>query len=109
MTEEEWLSGHDMLRMLDIAYESVSNRKLRLFACACCRRFYNLLSTDAARVALETSEEVADGCAKFTEMATAKRAVPVLHPRDAAGWVSNSAHFAAGRIAKHAALSAYST
>jgi hypothetical protein len=109
MVEDEWLSGQDMLRMLDQANESASRRKLRLFACACCRRFCHLLPTDAARVALETSEEIADGRAKFAAMAGAKRAVPVLSPWDAAGWASNCAHFAAGRIAKHAALSAYST
>lgn len=110
MTESQWLQGHDMLRMLDHAYGCASNRKLRLFACACCRRFYHLLPTDATRRALETSERAADKEASFAELFAAKRVVPVLRPRsNACEWASNSAHFAATRSAKNAALSAYST
>ncbi|MCI0462978.1 MAG: hypothetical protein L0Z62_39025 [Gemmataceae bacterium] len=109
MTEAEWRAGDDMLKMLDYANGWAGNRKLRLFACACCRRFYHLLPTDATRHALETSERAADRLTSFAELAGAKRAIPVLRPRSASEWASNCAHFAATRSAKHAALSAYST
>jgi hypothetical protein len=109
MNQKAWLTGDDMLKMLAFANERASNRKLRLFACACCRRFYHLLPSDATRLALETSELAADGLKSFAELVAAKRAVAVLHPRTAGEWASNSAHFAATRSAKHAALVAYST
>lgn len=109
MTEAEWLACDHVLRMLDHANLCASNRKLRLFACACCRRFYHLLPTDATRCALDASEGAADGLTRFAELAAAKRAIAVLRPRTAVEWASNCAHFSATRIAKHAALSAYST
>jgi hypothetical protein len=109
MTEEQWLNGEDMLRMLAQAYVCAGNRKLRLFACACCQRFAHLLPTKAARRALSASEGAADGLTKFADLAAAKRAVPVLAPRNATEWASNCAHFSANRISRHAAFSAYST
>ena len=83
MTEAEWLTSDDMLRMLDVANRRLNNRQLRLFACACCRRFVHLLTTEATRRALEASESAADGLTKFADLATAKRAIPVLQPRTA--------------------------
>jgi hypothetical protein len=71
VTEREWLKsgprkGTDrVLDMLEHAYGCARNRKLRLFACACCRRFNHLLPSDATRRALETSELVADGRSPF--------------------------------------------
>ena len=115
MTEKKWLAcgapkARDyMLDMLDHAYGCASNRKLRLFACACCRRFYHLLPSNATRRALDTSERAADGLVPFAEMYAARRAVKVIAPRNAAEWASNSANFAASRGAKEAAISAYST
>ena len=48
MTADEWLTSADPRRMLAFLRERVSERKLRLFACACCRRHWALLS-DAGR------------------------------------------------------------
>jgi hypothetical protein len=115
MTEAEWLAcgaGEPPDRMLDMlkhANGCAGNRKLRLFACACCRRYHDLLSTAETRHALETSEKVADRLVQFALMYAARRAIKVLAPRTAAQWASNCAHFTASRIAKEAALSAYST
>ena len=57
MTEQEWLSSSDpsaMIRMLRTGDERfntapfvVSPRKLRLFACACCRTVFHLLTDEA--------------------------------------------------------------
>jgi hypothetical protein len=38
MTEEAWLNSRDPLEMIEFVAEMVSTRKLRLFACACCRQ-----------------------------------------------------------------------
>jgi hypothetical protein len=115
MTEKAWLAcgtpdaKDQMLAMYKVAESRVSNRKLRLFGCACCRRFAHLLPTEATRHALEWSERAADGLVPFSELAAARAAIKVQHPRNAGGWASNCAHFLAGRAAKSAAFSAYST
>lgn len=37
MTEAEWLTGGDLVAMLEFVRPRTTNRKQRLFACACCR------------------------------------------------------------------------
>jgi hypothetical protein len=37
MTEQEWLTGTDLLKLLVFLRGRASERKLRLFACTCCR------------------------------------------------------------------------
>jgi hypothetical protein len=44
MTESEWEVCPEPRPMLEFLREKASERKLRLFACACCRRVWNLLS-----------------------------------------------------------------
>src|SRR5262245_28632296 len=115
MTEAQWLACGRVkppdrtLDMLAHANRCAGSRKLRLFACACCRRYYDLLPTAAARRALELSEKVADGQARFSVMCTARHAVREFAPSTAAQWASNCARFAASRVAKEAALAAFST
>jgi hypothetical protein len=67
-TEEEWLAADCPGRLLDYLWQRggparsrVGRRKLRLFACACCRRTWHLLGEDGVRQALETCERYADG------------------------------------------------
>src|SRR5579871_2975568 len=46
MTEAEWLACTDPQRMLEFLRDKASNRKLRLFACACCRLISQLFLDD---------------------------------------------------------------
>jgi hypothetical protein len=60
MTEAEWLTCADPEPMLAYLRGTASDRKLRLFACSCCRRVWALLIDPASRAAVEFSEAHAD-------------------------------------------------
>src|SRR5437588_418759 len=60
VSEEEWLACADPTPMLEYLRGKFSERKLRLFACACCRRVWNLLSDRYSRKALTVAERYAD-------------------------------------------------
>jgi hypothetical protein len=89
MTEAEWLTCSDPERMLRCllgkvgfktsvlrqlrrpGYESrprqADERRLRLYACACCRRIEALMADDRSRYAVEVVERQADGGASISE------------------------------------------
>lgn len=68
MTEGDWLAGTDPLPLLDFLDPQVSERKLRLFACACCRRVWPLLTDPRCRQAVEVAAGFADGLASVEEL-----------------------------------------
>lgn len=80
MTEQEWLACNDpvnMLRMVDGSLVDsgtqwtghgsrairISNRRLRLFSCACVREVWDKLTDKRCRRAVEVAERYADGLA----------------------------------------------
>jgi hypothetical protein len=58
-----------------------SDRKLRLFACACCRGAWRLFNSRAVRAAVEASERYADGQATAAELRDAQSTAARLAER----------------------------
>jgi hypothetical protein len=74
MTEAEWLACEDPRPMLDALPGTASDRKLRLFVCACCHRIWQLLPDPPTRSAVETAERFSDGLASQRELHAAREA-----------------------------------
>jgi hypothetical protein len=62
MDEQQWLTSIEPAPMLDyLRSKRVSDRGLRLYAVACCRRIWDLLTDERSRRAVEVAEGYADG------------------------------------------------
>jgi hypothetical protein len=61
MTEAEWLACTDPTPMLEFLRDRGAERKLRLFAVACCRRIQYPLADERCRNAVDVNERYADG------------------------------------------------
>src|SRR5262249_10623748 len=72
MNEQEWLVCDKPNPMLSFLRGKMSDRKLRLFACACCRRIWNLLSDDRSKRAVEIAELLVDGLVTMKELDKAR-------------------------------------
>ncbi len=68
MTEAEWLNTSTAPHMIDYLASRASERKLRLFACAACRRISCVMQFEASRKAVQVSERYADGQAEKDEL-----------------------------------------
>jgi hypothetical protein len=73
MTEAEWMAFTDPRPMLGFLRGRASDRKLRLFAVACCRRMWDLLPDERCRSAFETAERFADGLASLDSIREARQ------------------------------------
>lgn len=69
MTAAEWMAGTDPWPMLEFLERRASDRKLQLFAAACCRRAWSLSTDPRHREAVEAAERSADGLLSEAEFA----------------------------------------
>jgi hypothetical protein len=92
MTEADWLESVDPGRMLAVVRGKISDRKLRLFGCACCRRIWQLLPDPRSRRAVESAERLADGLVAQDEAEAAGNAAAevdaaaLVHVPEPVGW-----------------------
>lgn len=68
MTEVEWLTSVEPADMLRALGGQLTERKLRLFACACCQRVWPLLTRSAVHEAIRVAERYADHQATAEEL-----------------------------------------
>jgi len=67
VTEAKWLEGAELTSLLHFARDIVSDRQVRLFVCACCRRVWDDLD-GKCRTAVDAAERFADGTAQPHEL-----------------------------------------
>jgi len=72
MTEAEWLACIDTPPMRGALNGKASNRKMRLFAVACCRQIWQHLS-DEGRAAVEVMDRYLDGQATLEEVGAVRQ------------------------------------
>jgi hypothetical protein len=79
MTESDWLESSDPEEMLvELGELEASDRKVRLFMCACCRRIWDLFKDERCRRAVEIAERYADGLASDDEITESQEAVDAV-------------------------------
>ncbi|MHB8969950.1 MAG: hypothetical protein ACYC3X_05015 [Pirellulaceae bacterium] len=90
MNESEWMTVGDPTPMLSLLYDANFRRKqvdpqvirkMRLFACGCCRELWDSLPA-AGREAIEQGEADADGTANRRQLNRARTAAENALPND---------------------------
>jgi hypothetical protein len=79
MNEQAWLAGTDPQPMLEFLCGKASERKLRLFAVACCRRELHFVENEQWQRALETAEQYADWLVHDGELEAARERIGSSH------------------------------
>lgn len=79
LTEAEWLSAKHPEPMLNALRDRISDRKLRLFACACCRCVPFQLADHRSRQAVEVAERFAEGLSSQAELDHARQEAKLAH------------------------------
>jgi hypothetical protein len=87
MDEAAWLACGDPDEMFGRLHATgaVSDRKVRLFACACVRRVWPLLTDPRSWNAVEMAELYADGLVWKTALAAARSAAAAFHDESGVG------------------------
>jgi hypothetical protein len=100
MTEAEWLACTHPQPMFEFLRRQASDRKVRLFAVACCRRVWASLEHEEFRDAVRKAESFADGLADRAEMLQAyEKALAIfvtLHGKDNGPGAALTASFLVG-------------
>ena len=78
MTEAEWLAATDPTPMLEFLRDRASDRKLRLFAVALARQFWDRIAEPSQRDAIELAEQGSDGLIDAEAMTAAAKRVDGL-------------------------------
>lgn len=78
MQEAEWTKSHDAVAMLESMPKPRVDRTLRLFACACCRHFGDVLADRPVAEALQTAEKFADGKTSRAALKRARQSVRAI-------------------------------
>jgi hypothetical protein len=73
MTKAKWLRSVDPRVLLEFIVKDASERKLRLFACVCCRRALHLVNDARFPPLVELAEDLAEGPIKAKELKRAFR------------------------------------
>jgi hypothetical protein len=81
MTEAEWLASTDSRPVWGEVSRKVSDRKVRLLICACCRRAWDLLVDSRSREAVEVAERYADGSANRDDLIAVRRRANAAYQR----------------------------
>jgi hypothetical protein len=97
MTEAEWLAADDPKPMLKFLRDSgrASERKLRLFAIACCLGNWSPVYADRCRSLVGLAERYADGQARGAELTEARR---IAYPGELLGVIEPDARRAATAV-----------
>ena len=95
MTEKQWFRCHYVEDMLDHLADKATNRKLRLFAVACCQRIAHLLIDPRSQEAVRVAERLAEGEKRSAER---ERYAAGRAYRDAAGKGCRDARWAACQV-----------
>jgi hypothetical protein len=122
MDEEKWLACEDPKLMLEYLSRGrsarrkaqrflrgngrASDRTLRLFAVAWCRRVWHRLADQRCRDAVEAAERFADGAATQAELSEARSAAWTVYARTGA-YYARSVHAAARESCDAAAVAGY--
>jgi hypothetical protein len=80
MTEQQWAECDDPYLMMGVLLDKGSERKVRLFGTACCRRIWHLMLDPRGQAAVEVSERFADGRAGRKARARARAAAAEDEP-----------------------------
>jgi hypothetical protein len=84
--EAEWQTCSDPFVLAAFRHGWPSDRKCRLYACACCRLVWNELDDPRSRAAVEVAERLADGLASPAEVARAREEAEAVTATYVSDW-----------------------